>query len=82
MLSKVQQWGNSQGIRIPKSLLHDSQIQVGEEVEISVQEGKIIIEPVKKIHGRYDIKELAAKMPKDYKPQEEDWGEPVGQEEW
>ena len=29
MLSKVQQWGNSQGIRIPKSLLHDSQIKVG-----------------------------------------------------
>ncbi len=82
MLSKVQQWGNSQGIRIPKSLLHDSQIKVGEEVDISVQEGKIIIESINKVHGRYDIKELVAKMPKDYKPQEEDWGEPIGQEVW
>ena len=82
MLSKVQQWGNSQGIRIPKSLLHDSRIKVGEEVDISVQEGKIIIESINKVHGRYGIKELVAKMPKDYKPQEEDWGEPIGQEVW
>ena len=46
------------------------------------QEGKIIIEPVKKVHGKYDIKELVAKMPKDYKAKEEEWGKPVGQETW
>ncbi len=82
MLSKVQQWGNSQGVRIPKSLLVDSHIKVGEEVDISLQDGKIIIEPMKKIHGRFDIKELAAKMPKNYKPKEEDWGDPMGREVW
>ena len=82
MLSKVQPWGNSQGIRIPKSLLNDSQIKVGEEVDLSIQEGRIIIEPLRKVHGRYDIKELVAKMPKDYKPKEEDWGKPIGQEVW
>ena len=82
MLSKVQKWGNSQGIRIPKNLLENSHIKVGEEVEITVQEGKIIVESTNKIHGRYDIKDLVKRMPKDYEPKEENWGTPIGREIW
>jgi antitoxin MazE len=82
MLSRVQKWGNSQGVRIPKNLLEHSRIKIGEEVDISVQEGKIIVEPVKRIRGKYDIKELAKKMPQQCSLDEEDWGIPVGREEW
>jgi len=82
MLSKVQKWGNSQGIRIPKNLLENSHIKVGEEVDITVQAGKIIVESTNKIHGRYDIKDLASKMPKKYEPGEENWGAPIGLEVW
>lgn len=42
MLSKVQKWGNSQGIRIPKNLLENSHIKVGEEVVISAENGKLL----------------------------------------
>ncbi|MFK5892112.1 MAG: AbrB/MazE/SpoVT family DNA-binding domain-containing protein [Pseudomonadota bacterium] len=80
MLSKIQRWGNSQGIRIPKKLLNESHLHVGEEVEITLFEGKIIIEPSGKVHGRFDINFLANKMPNDYKVQEENWGAPVGKE--
>lgn len=82
MLSKIQKWGNSQGIRIPKNLLENSNIKVGEEVDITVKEGNIIVKPTNKIHGKYRIKDLANKMPKNYKPKEEDWGAPMGQEIW
>ena len=82
MLSKVQKWGNSQGIRIPKNLLENSHINIGEEVDITVQEGKIIVESTNKIRGRYNIKDLVSKMPKDYEPKEENWGDPMGQEIW
>jgi antitoxin MazE len=82
MLSRVQKWGNSQGVRIPKNLLETSRIKVGEEVDITVHEGKIIVEPTKKIRGRYDIKKLAEKMPKDASSEEENWGVPVGREAW
>ncbi|MCH7681455.1 AbrB/MazE/SpoVT family DNA-binding domain-containing protein [candidate division KSB1 bacterium] len=82
MLSKVQKWGNSQGIRIPKNLLENSHINVGEEVDITVQEGKIIVESTNKIRGRYDIRDLVSQMPKDYKPKEENWGAPMGREIW
>ena len=35
MLSKIQKWGNSQGIRISKNLLENSYIKIGDEVDIS-----------------------------------------------
>ena len=82
MLSKIQKWGNSQGIRIPKSLLENSNIQIGEEVDITIQDGKIIVEPTRRTHGRYRIRDLASKMPKGYEPNEEDWGDPMGREAW
>ncbi len=82
MLSRVQKWGNSQGIRIPKNLLEHSRIKVGEEVDITVHEGKIIVEPVNKIRGKYDIHDLAGRMPQQCALDEEDWGIAVGLEKW
>ncbi len=82
MLSKVQKWGNSQGVRIPKNLLENSRIKIGEEVAITAHDGKIIVEATQKIRGRYNIKDLAAKMPKKYSPNEEEWGSPAGREAW
>jgi len=42
--SRIVKIGNSQGIRIPKPLLEQSGI--GEEVEIEVQDGCLVIRPV------------------------------------
>ena len=82
MLSKVQKWGNSQGLRFTKAILQEAQINVGDEVNISVQKGRIIVEPATKVRGRYDLKELVSKMPKEYQAEELDWGEPSGKEVW
>lgn len=82
MITKVQRWGNSQGVRIPKNILDNSHIKVGEEVELFFRDGKIIIEPTNKIHGKYSISELVTKIPHEYNPSEEDWGNAVGKEEW
>lgn len=82
MLSKVQKWGNSQGLRLTKALLQEVQIHVGDEVNVSVQKGRIIIEPVAKVRGRYNLKELVAKMPQEYHAEEVNWGEPIGKEVW
>ncbi len=82
MRTKVQRWGNSQGVRISKKLLKNTQIQIGEEVDIAVQVGKIIIRPANKIRGRYNIEELVKLMPDGYNPTEENWGNSVGKEVW
>ena len=82
MLSKVQKWGNSQGLRFTKALLQEAQIKVGDEVNVSVQKGQIIVEPVTNARGRYDLKELVSKIPQEYQAEELDWGEPIGKEVW
>lgn len=82
MLTKVQKWGNSQGLRFTKTLLDEARINVGDEVNVWIQKGRIIVEPVAKVRGRYDLKALVAKMPKAHQPEEQDWGPPVGKEVW
>jgi len=51
-------------------------------VNVSVQKGRIIVEPATKVRGRYDLKELVSKMPKAYQAEELDWGPPIGKEVW
>jgi antitoxin MazE len=82
MLAKIQKWGNSQGIRLAKNLLADAQLGVGDEVDISVEDGIMIVTPAKRIRGRYNLKDLVARIPENYQAGEVDWGEPVGKEVW
>ena len=82
MLGKIQKWGNGQGLRFTKALLQEAQINVGDEVSVSVQRGRIIIESVTKVRRKYDLRELVSKMPQEYQTEELDWGEHVGKEEW
>jgi len=82
MLAKIQKWGNSQGLRISKNLLSDAQLDVGDEVEISVKDGIMIVAPAKRTRSRHSLKNLVARIPKSYQPGEVDWSEPVGKEIW
>ena len=81
MLARIQKWGNSQGIRIPKQLLSIASIKEGEEVEITAEYDKIIIRRVEKSIIKYRIEELFADYGADTKQVEEDWGTPSGKEE-
>jgi antitoxin MazE len=81
-MPKIQKWGNSQGIRFPKSVMKEAGIAVGDEVEVKVRRGEIVVRPVRRIRGRYRLKDLVARMPDEYAPTEEDWGKPVGKEAW
>ncbi len=82
MITKVQKWGNSQGLRFPKEILKKVHISIGDEVDISVKQGKIVIGSAAQIREKYKLEALIAKMPPKYKPQEEDWGKPTGREVW
>ena len=82
MVTKVQKWGNSQGLRIAKHVLEDARIEVGDDVSITVQDGVIVISPVKRVRSKYDLSRLISRIPKDYKADQIDWGKPVGKEVW
>ena len=82
MHTKIQKWGNSQGLRFPKHILQEAHINIGDELNILVNNGKIIIEPLNNIRNIYNIKKLVSQMPETYSLEEMDWGKPVGKEEW
>lgn len=82
MLTHLQKWGNSQGIRLSKDLLEAAQLKVGDEVSITVQKGQIVVVPTTKVRGKYHLKQLVAQLPKDHHSPELDWGSPSGKEVW
>jgi len=82
MVTKIQKWGNSQGLRIAREVLEEAHVSVGDEVEVSADDGVILVTPVKRVRGRYDLQDLLAQIPEDYKPEELSWGEPCGKETW
>ena len=82
MIAKIQKWGNSQGLRLAKNLLADAQLDVGDEVDISVKDGIMIVAPAKRIRGRHNLKDLVTHIPENYQPGEVDWGKPAGKEVW
>ena len=80
MTTTIQKWGNSQGVRIPKTILEDAGWNENEEIIVIVENGKLIMEKTKR--RRKNIKELFENYKEEYKPQEVDWGEPEGEEIW
>ena len=42
MVTKVQSWGNSQGLRLSKQVLADAHVSVGDDVNIAVRDGVIV----------------------------------------
>jgi mRNA interferase MazF len=45
---RVQKWGNSLAVRIPKPLAEDAKVEEGTVLNLAVSEGKVIATPVKK----------------------------------
>ena len=82
MHTKIQKWGNSQGLRLTKVLLEEIHATIGDEVKIYTQKGKIIIEPKRPVRGKFSLKSLVANIPGEYKSKEVNWGKPLGKEEW
>jgi len=82
MITTIQKWGNSQGVRLPKNILENANMLETFEVEIISEKNNIIIRPltVKKKHKC--IQELFAGYDEEYKTKEIDWGSPKGDEIW
>ncbi len=81
MTLQIQKWGNSQGVRLPKHLLEAVEWSENEKLNITVENGKIIIEKVTQ-KERKNIRELFANFDGEYTPIDIDWGNPEGKEIW
>ena len=45
MQTKIQKWGNSLAVRIPKAFVKEAHVAYGTTVDLSVDDGKIVIDP-------------------------------------
>lgn len=77
MYTKIQKWGNSHAVRLPKALLDIADIKENTEVEIKVQDGNLIIIPIKK---HKTLEERIAEYKEEYQCTEWDTGKPEGNE--
>jgi antitoxin MazE len=80
MLTHIQKWGNSLGVRIPKNIAEDIQVEEGATVEMRVEEGTLVIAPIGK--PAYTLEELVSKITPDNRHALIDSGLPRGKELW
>lgn len=77
---RVVRWGNSLGLRIPKSLAEEVGVEAGSEVDVAVAAGDLVVKPVRR--RRYDLRELVRNITPTNLHSSVDTGGPVGREVW
>ena len=80
MRVRVQKWGNSLALRIPKPFAEDAGVREGTVVGLSVSEGRLVAAPIRARKIR--LKDLLAKVAKANLRDEVETGPPVGREVW
>ena len=80
MQTKIQKWGNSLGLRIPRSFAAEAQVEEGSTVDLSVENGRLLVRPLRT--RKYALGNLLKKVNPRNVHREVSTGEPVGREAW
>jgi antitoxin MazE len=80
MRTKVQKWGNSLAVRIPKPFAEEVGLEENSAVEVSLEEGRLVIARPAVIS--VSLKELLEGVTPENLHQEIDAGPAVGDEAW
>lgn len=75
---KTKRWGNSIGLRIPKEMASELNLEEESAIYLEVKDGKLIIEPKKDM----SLEEMVNKITDENRPGLIDFGSPVGREEF
>jgi antitoxin MazE len=80
MRTRVQKWGNSLALRIPKSFAAEAGLHKEGPVDISLADGELVIRPL--AEPKLTLKQLLAGVTKENLHHEVDTGRAVGKEAW
>lgn len=80
MQVKIQKWGNSLALRLPKALTEEVCVTKGSIMDLSVSRGKLIVLPLK--NQGPSLKLLLKAITPQNRHQEIETGEPIGKEIW
>lgn len=74
----LKKWGNSPAVRIPASVMQDAALNINDQFEITIEDGRLVLEPVKA--KKYSLEELLAGITEDNLHERVDFGPSVGKE--
>jgi antitoxin MazE len=80
MKLRVQKWGNSLALRIPKALAIEANVTSGSTVEMSLSNGELKIKPIE--DTEYTLEELLSGITAENIHDEVTTGIPQGKETW
>lgn len=80
MQTKIQKWGNSLGLRIPKSFAAEVKVEAGSTVDLSVIDGELVVKPIRR--RKYELRDLLKAINSRNIHREVETGDPVGREAW
>ena len=78
MQTKIQKWGNSLAVRIPKAFVREAHVAYGTTVDLSVADGKIVIDP--HTEPEYRLEDLLKGVTEHNVHAEVETGDAVGRE--
>ena len=78
MQTKVQKWGNSLGLRIPRGLADEVGLGVGTEVSLTAKDGELVLRP--SLPSRLRLADLLAGITPENIHASVDTGDAVGSE--
>lgn len=78
MDAQVAKWGNSLAVRLPSKLAADAGLRDGDAVSLTVEDGRVMIEP----RLRYTLRELVDQITGENTHDAVEFGGPVGNEVW
>lgn len=79
MRAKVQKWGNSLAIRVPRPFAEELGLSQDSDVDLLLEEHELRIKPTSR---RFSLDELLADVTDENIHREVDTGPPVGNEIW
>jgi antitoxin MazE len=80
MTTKVQKWGHSLAVRIPRALAGQMHLGPNSTVELHVEEGRLVLTPQER--PRYTLAMLLAGVTNENRHQVSLEDSPVGEEAW
>ncbi len=80
MIQKVDRWGNSLGIRLPKQFTEQLALNEGSAVVVTLEKNVLVLRPQKK--KEQTLKQLLERITQDNLHDAVDWGAPRGKEVW
>ena len=78
MVIKILKWGNSLGLRIPKTIAKEVGVEEGSAIDISIEGDHLVIRPVRP--AKYCLSEMLSQVREDNIHEEITTGDAVGRE--